>query len=56
MEIRTLAAQERMKVADLLDGWDLAEGWTAGDRFRQQVEFDPTELRAIEFDARALDE
>jgi len=31
-----------MKVADLLDGWDLAEGWTAGDRFRQQVEFDPT--------------
>lgn len=42
MEIRTLAAQERMKLADLLNGWRLAEGWTAGDRFRQQAEFDPT--------------
>lgn len=41
MEIRTLAAQERMKLADLLDGWRLAAGWTAGDRFRQQAEFDP---------------
>jgi len=42
MEIRTLVAQERMIVASLLDGWQLAEGWTAGDRFRQQVEHDPT--------------
>lgn len=42
MEIRTLAARERMKVAGLLDGWRLAEGWSAGDRFRQQAEFDPT--------------
>ena len=41
MEIRTLVAQERMTVASLLDGWPLAEGWTAGDRFRQQVEHDP---------------
>ncbi len=31
-----------MGVAGLLDGWRLAEGWTAGDRFRQQVEHDPT--------------
>ncbi len=42
MEIRTLAAQERMQVATLLDGWRLAEGWSAGDRFRQQAEWDPT--------------
>lgn len=42
MEIRTLAAQERMEAARLLDGWRLAEGWTAGDRFRQQVEHDPS--------------
>jgi len=42
MEIRTLASQERLKLADLLDDWRLAEGWTAGDRFRYQVEYDPT--------------
>ena len=42
MEIRTLTAQERLKVAEMLDVWRLAEGWTAGDRFRQQAEFDPT--------------
>jgi GNAT superfamily N-acetyltransferase len=42
MEIRTLNAQERLTVAGMLDGWRLAQGWTAGDRFRKQVEFDPT--------------
>jgi len=42
MEIRTLTAHERPKVATMLDGWRLAEGWTAGDRFRQQAELDPT--------------
>ena len=42
MEIRTLKAQERSTVAGLLDGWRLAEGWTSGDRFRQQIEHDPT--------------
>lgn len=42
MEIRTLTAQERPTVARMLDGWRLAEGWTAGDRFRQQMELDPT--------------
>lgn len=26
----------------MLDGWRLAEGWTAGDRFRRQAEFDPS--------------
>ena len=28
-------------MASLLDGWPLAEGRTAGDRFRKQVEHDP---------------
>jgi GNAT superfamily N-acetyltransferase len=42
MEIRTLKAQDPMILAGMLDGWRLAEGWTAGDRFRKQVEFDPT--------------
>ncbi len=42
MEIRTLNAQEPVTVAGMLDGWRLAEGWTAGDRFRKQAEFDPT--------------
>jgi GNAT superfamily N-acetyltransferase len=41
MEIRTLNARERADVARLLDGWSLAEGWSAGDRFRRQTEFDP---------------
>lgn len=41
MKIRTLAARERMRVAGLLDGWRLAQGWTAGDLFRDQAETDP---------------
>jgi GNAT superfamily N-acetyltransferase len=41
MEIRTLSALERPRVARLLDDWPLSEGWTAGDRFRRQAEFDP---------------
>jgi len=42
MEIRTIKPQERLTLAGMLDGWRLAEGWTAGDRFRKQAEFDPT--------------
>ena len=42
MEIRTLKAEERPTLAGMLDGWRLAEGWTAGDRFRKQAEFDPS--------------
>lgn len=42
MEIRTLSSHERMDLAELLDAWPLAEGWSAGDRFRRQVEFDPS--------------
>lgn len=41
MEIRTLNYQERAKAAARLDSWQLAEGWTAGDRFRRQMLFDP---------------
>jgi GNAT superfamily N-acetyltransferase len=41
MEIRTLKYNERTTTASLLDGWRLAEGWTAGDRFRRQILFDP---------------
>jgi len=41
MEIRTLSSDERSAVVSLLDGWRLAEGWTAGDRLRRQMEFDP---------------
>ncbi len=42
MEIRTLKPQEPKTLAAMLDGWLLAEGWTAGDRFRQQMDFDPS--------------
>ncbi len=42
MEIRTLVGMNRRKVAEFLDGWPLAGGWTAGDRFRQHAESDPT--------------
>jgi GNAT superfamily N-acetyltransferase len=42
MEIRTLKTQERAMAASMLDAWTLAEGWSAGDRFRRQVEHDPT--------------
>jgi GNAT superfamily N-acetyltransferase len=41
LEIRTLSRFELSAVASLLDGWHLAEGWSAGDRFRRQTEFDP---------------
>ncbi len=41
MEIRTISAHERPTVARQLDAWSLAEGWSGGDRFRRQIEFDP---------------
>ncbi len=41
MEIRTLTSPELSAVASLLDGWRLAEGWSAGDRFRRQTAFEP---------------
>jgi GNAT superfamily N-acetyltransferase len=42
MEIRTLERREREQAAGLLEAWHLAEGWTAGERFRRQAEFDPS--------------
>ena len=41
MEIRTLKSDERPALKSLLDAWKLAEGWTAGDRFHRQTQFDP---------------
>jgi GNAT superfamily N-acetyltransferase len=41
MEIRTLNFRERPAAESLLGEWRLAEGWTAGDRFRRQAIFDP---------------
>jgi GNAT superfamily N-acetyltransferase len=41
MEIRTIKGGERLDVATMLDAWPLAEGWSAGDRFRKIVEHDP---------------
>ncbi|OUW15745.1 MAG: hypothetical protein CBD18_08320 [Opitutales bacterium TMED158] len=45
MDIRALVAEERMIGDRLLDGWRLAEGWTAGGRFLQQLEHDPGATR-----------
>lgn len=42
MEIRTIKGAERGDVAEMLDAWALAEGWSAGDRFRKHVEHDPS--------------
>ncbi len=42
MEIRTLRSKERDALLDLLDGWDLPDGWQGRDFFRRFLEFDPT--------------
>ncbi len=42
MEIRTLEAGERDAWLDLLNGWDLPDGWTGRDFFGRWIEFDPT--------------
>ncbi len=42
MEIRTLKADERESLLELLDGWDLPDGWQGRDFFRRYVEIDPT--------------
>ena len=42
MEIRTLEARERDAWLDLLNGWDLPDGWTGRDFFRRWIELDPT--------------
>ena len=42
MEIRTLEAGERDAWLDLLNGWELPDGWTGRDYFGRWIEFDPT--------------
>lgn len=42
MQIRTLEAGERDAWLDLLNGWELPDGWTGRDFFRRWIEFDPT--------------
>jgi len=42
MEIRTLYARERLGLAAMLDAWPLAEGWSAGDRLRALIEYEPS--------------
>jgi GNAT superfamily N-acetyltransferase len=43
MELRTLrGAAEREVLLELLDGWDVGDGWRGRDFFRRYVELDPT--------------
>ena len=42
MEIRTLEAGERDSWLDLLDGWELPDGWAGRDFFRRWIDHDPT--------------
>jgi predicted N-acetyltransferase YhbS len=42
MEIRTLRKDEREAFLELVDGWELADGWRGRDFFRRYVEDDPT--------------
>ena len=42
MEIRTLEAGERDAWLDLLDGWQLPDGWAGRDYFGRWMEHDPT--------------
>jgi GNAT superfamily N-acetyltransferase len=41
MEIRTLEAGERDAWLDLLDGWQLPDGWTGRRYFRRWIDHDP---------------
>ncbi len=40
--IRTLRADEREALLELLDGWDVGDGWRGRDFFARYVDFDPT--------------
>jgi predicted acetyltransferase len=42
MELRTLRRSEREPFLDLLDHWELPDGWRGRDFFRRYVEDDPT--------------
>ena len=42
MELRPLQRSEREPLLDLLDHWELPDGWRGRDFFRRYVEDDPT--------------
>jgi len=42
MTIRTLRADEHEALLDLLDGWELPDGWRGRDFFRRFLDHDPT--------------
>ena len=42
MEIRTLRPAERGALLELLDGWQLPDGWRGREFFRRYLEHDPT--------------
>ncbi|MDP6979537.1 MAG: GNAT family N-acetyltransferase [Myxococcota bacterium] len=42
MEIRTLANTERGTLLDLLDGFDLPDGWRGRNYFRRYMDYDPS--------------
>ena len=44
MEIRTLHKEEREPLLELLDLWELPDGWRGRDFFRRYIECDPTYL------------
>jgi len=44
MEIRTLAIDERDLLLELLDGYDLPDGWRGRHYFRRAMDFDPSYL------------
>ena len=41
MQIRTLCGDEHEALLDLLDGWELPDGWRGRDFFRRYLEDDP---------------
>ncbi len=42
MEIRTLAHNERKSLLELLDGWEMPDGWRGWDFFARQISQDPS--------------
>ena len=40
MKIRTLGSGEREAVLELLDSWELPDGWRGRDFFRRYIEYD----------------
>jgi GNAT superfamily N-acetyltransferase len=42
VQIRSLRSHERGALLDLLDQWELADGWRGRDFFRRYIEIDPT--------------